>query len=224
MLFLCALLTLTASVSAGVVVPSRVRTIVGQLAVSESAATTHNAFGTDSTGTRIWDAGRVLAGLLTERDLQGKRVLECGSGTGVGGLAAATAGASVVLTDGSSATMPLLTENVEANGLSDRVQTCRLRWGDEDDLEAAAALGPFDLIVGSDLLYAPEAFPDLLDTLAALSTPGETEVLLTYPTRFTEGIFLETATSEYGFEQLGCEEEVEPSLWASRLMLPEDEQ
>lgn len=46
-------------------------------------------------------------------------------------------------------------------------------------------------------------------------------MLLTYPTRHTEGLFLEAATYEYGFELLGWEEEVEPSLWAARLMLPE---
>ena len=71
---------------------------------------------------------------------------------------------------------------------------------------------------------APEAFPDLLDTLTELCTPGETEVLLTYPTRFTEGLFLEAATNEYGFELLGYEEEIEPSLWAARLRLLEEDE
>ena len=43
-------------------------------------------------------------------------------------------------------------------------------------------------IAGSDLLYAPEAHADLLASLAALCTPGHTDVLLTYPTRFTEDL------------------------------------
>ena len=215
------LLLAVGTASAVVLSPTRVSTTVGALTVSEAREKVSNAFGSDSTGTRIWDAGRVLSGLLSERDMSGLRVLECGSGTGVGGLTAAASGAaSVVLTDGATATLPLLTENVEANGFSDRVQTCRLRWGDEDDIAKAVAMGPFDLIVGSDLLYAPEAFPSLLDTLTALCTPGETKVLLTYPTRFTEGIFLEMALNEYGFEQPEYEEEVEPSLWAAELELP----
>lgn len=193
------------------------------LSVSELSAPTHNAFGSDSTGTRIWDAGRVLSTLLSQRDLSGQRVLECGSGTGIGGLTAAAAGAkSVLLTDGASATLSLLEENVASNGLADRVSACRLRWGHEDEMDVAAAKGPFDLVVGSDLLYAPESFPDLLETLTALCTPGHTEVLLTYPTRFTEGIFLQMATGEFDFEQLEAEEEVEPSLWASRLVLRSD--
>jgi hypothetical protein len=40
------------------------------------------------------------------------------------------------------------------------------------------ARGPFDLIVGSDLLYKNDE--DLLKTLVDLSTPGKTEVVLTY--------------------------------------------
>ena len=60
----------------------------------------------------------------------------------------------------------------------------QLLWGDESDLERVRASGPFDLIVGSDLLYAPHIFALLLDTLVELCSPGLTEVLLTYPTRY----------------------------------------
>ena len=49
---------------------------------------------------------------------------------------------------------------------------------------------------------------------AALCTPDVTEVLLTYPVRFTESIFLEQA-EEYNFEQIEWAEEVEPSLWCA---------
>ena len=165
--------------------------------------------------------GRILSDLLSERDLAGSSLLELGSGTGVGGLSAAAAGASsVVLTDGSAAVDELLRENIDANGFGDRVSTRRLRWGNDDEVTSAAALGPFDMIVGSDLLYAPESFPELLETLRALCTPGRTEVLLTYPTRHTEGIFEGMACDE-GFEPMGWAEEVEPSLWVSRFTLPE---
>ena len=47
----------------------------------------------------------------------------------------------------------------------------QLLWGDENDMERVAASGPFDLVVGSDLLYAPHVFPLLLDTLAQLRAP-----------------------------------------------------
>jgi predicted nicotinamide N-methyase len=178
-----------------------------------------NMLGDDSTGSRIWDAGRVLSQLMADASdsLLGKRVLELGSGTGVGGLTAAAAGARVTLTDGADTMLPLLSANVRANGLEARADVCKLWWGDEEETRAAAARGPFDLLIGSDLLYAPEAFSDLLDTLAALCTPGQTEVVLTYPPRHTESIFFEQADEL--FEQIGWTEEVEPGLYATRLVM-----
>lgn len=162
----------------------------------------------------------MLSTLLYERDLSGKAVLELGSGTGVGGLTAAAAGASsVLLTDGSDAALELLQRNVASNGeTSSSLEVARMYWGDEDDTADVASRGPFDLVIGSDLLYAAESFPHLLDSLAEVCVPDETEVLLTYPTRHTESIFHRMA-EEYGFEQLDYEEEVEPSLWAARLVL-----
>ena len=48
-------------------------------------------------GARIWDAGLALSTLLGDQpSMAGKRVLELGSGTGIGGLTAAAAGAQVV--------------------------------------------------------------------------------------------------------------------------------
>jgi predicted nicotinamide N-methyase len=191
---------------------------VGTLTLSEADSTSTNFRGDDSTGTRIWDAGLVLSRILSEEpSIEGARVLELGSGTGVGGLTAAACGARVVLTDGATATLPLLEANVNVNGLADRVDVRHLRWGYEEDLVHVAALGPFDLLVGSDLLYAPEEHDSLLSTLEWLCTPGRTEVLLAYPTRFTEDLFLEMAA--HAFEPVGCPEEVEPGLFIARLRL-----
>ena len=74
--------------------------------------------------------------------------------------------------------IPLLEANIAANGFHRRegVVSRTLSWGDDDHIEAVAALGPFDLVVGSDLLYNPASTMLLVDTLEALSTPGRTEV------------------------------------------------
>lgn len=194
---------------------------VGGIALHEGnqLATTNCILTTDSTGQRIWDAGRVLASVLCHSDLNGKRVLELGSGTGVGGLTAAKGGAALVmLTDGSETAVELLQQNIEANDLEDRAQSYQLSWGwsylaDTVDL---VAHGPWDLIIGSDLLYAPESHPDLLTTLAALCTPSHTEVLLTYPTRFTESLFFDEAAELFRVDD---HEEVEPALWATRMVM-----
>ena len=71
-----------------------------------------------SAGARIWDSGREMAALLQQQgeSLRGKRVLELGAGTGIGGLSAAACGADVLLSD-QAHMLPLLNENIIANGL-----------------------------------------------------------------------------------------------------------
>ena len=44
-------------------------------------------------------------------------------------------------------------------------------------------------------------------------------MLLTYPTRFTEGIFFQMASEEFSFEQPEGAEEVEPALFAAKMLL-----
>jgi predicted nicotinamide N-methyase len=139
-----------------------------------------------------------LAELLERESVAGKRILEVGAGTGVVGLTAAAHGAEVVLTD-RDIVVPLLKENIRESDLP--AQAMQLEWGDSDDISAAKDHGPYDVLVGSDILYAPERFDALLETLVKLSTPGKTEVILTYPTRFTESIFLEQAAD--CFEEIG---------------------
>jgi len=160
-------------------------TTVGDLTFTEITFVRHT-FGDDTTGCRIWEAGYALADIVSKPEaVRGKTVLELGSGTGVGGLSAAAAGAaSVLLTDGGETTLDLLKRNAVANG-HNIADVAQLRWGDGGDIAEVATRGPFDIIMGSDLLYDPESFPGLLKSLEALCTPGLTEVLLTYPVRRT---------------------------------------
>lgn len=207
-------------------------TTLGDLAIYECAAKYSNpSQGYDSTGSRIWDAGRVMAELLSGGDacsvrtsfcesvpVKDARVLELGSGTGIGGLAAAAGGArAVVMTDGRAAALPLLEANADANGFGDTVHAAQLEWGSRDDRERIQELGPFDLVIGSDLLYAPESHPELLATLEHL-VGNDTEVLLCYPRRFTEDLFFELC-EQSGFKVL-AEEEPELGIFARRMRRP----
>ena len=95
------------------------------------------------TGGRIYEGGQLLSEVLLSeyrQRLPSMRVLELGSGTGIGGLTAAAAGARVLLTDGAPELLPLLEANVrrnaEAGSLRGSAEVRLLRWGDERDTEA----------------------------------------------------------------------------------------
>ena len=221
-----AMLLLAVPHAAGLATPV-LETVALRGAASSGLRVAEGQADTIDSGARIWDSGREMAALLQLQGaaLRGKRVLELGAGTGIGGLSAAACGADVLLSD-QAHMLALLNENIAANGLQRRdADTCvitegeelpfcggsavatQLLWGDESDLERVRASGPFDLVVGTDLLYAPHIFPLLLDTLVELCTPGLTEVLLTYPTRYTEDIFFGDAEEYFDVEyaeEVGC--------------------
>lgn len=143
------------------------------------------------TGVAVWDAGRVLATLVSSESLSplrpGSSVLELGSGTGVVGLACAAAGASrVVLTD-LSRMLPLLRDNAAStNSLLSRgpvVAVAELEWGvtGVDQFKAAHFPEPAepDAIVGADVVFIESQITPLLTVLKALSSERTTILIAT---------------------------------------------
>ena len=131
------------------------------------------------TGGSIWESGEVLARLLCAQQssfwVEKPRVLELGCGCGLLGLTAAGCGAEeVVLTD----QVTFMAEhNLAANfppGSPARARTrvTQLRWGNEADAQALSP--PFDLLLGSDLIYHRDHHPRLVATLGMLSGPNTT--------------------------------------------------
>ncbi|ONK79738.1 uncharacterized protein A4U43_C01F9570 [Asparagus officinalis] len=128
------------------------------------------------TGAVMWDSGIVLAKFLEHSVdsqslvLQGKRVVELGSGCGLVGCIAAILGADVILTDLPDR-LRLLKKNLEVNfeggNLRGSARASELTWGDELDNEFIEPLP--DFILGSDVIYSEDAVNDLLDTLKQLS-------------------------------------------------------
>ena len=165
------------------------------------------------TGTMVWECGIVLAKLLDHwaagnmpqtnqlsaalsfparsrpaiadgAALTGLRVLELGSGTGIGGLAAAALGASVILTD-LPEVLPLLAANCTANRtvINSAGGTAIARaadWADVWGTMASHSAAPpepsqeardFDLVIAADVLYQPShAQLDALATALAQLT------------------------------------------------------
>ncbi|XP_076471986.1 protein N-lysine methyltransferase METTL21A-like isoform X2 [Babylonia areolata] len=131
----------------------------------------------------VWDSAVVLSEYLTAHQeiVRGKRVLELGSGTGLVGMAAALAGGEVTFTERAE---PL--EHLQAAVNSNLDPSCHhfhvleLDWTqDHSHLPQSS----FDVILGADIIYIEETFPDLLRTLLHFMGP-QTHVLLSCKIRY----------------------------------------
>ena len=111
-----------------------------------------------SLGAALWPSSLALAGLV-DRFVEGRSVLELGSGLGLGGAAASQAGAArVVCTDMDAELVSMLGEGAH-----------QLDWCNEHTF-----LGEkFDCVIGADVAYEVSVVPDLVRaTLAHVADDG----------------------------------------------------
>lgn len=95
----------------------------------------------------VWDSSRVLAHLLSDFNILGKRILEVGCGIGLTSLLLNHRLADITATDYHPEAGKFLLENIRLNKGKD-IPFIRTGWEDKE-----SNLGKFDLIIGSDLLY-----------------------------------------------------------------------
>jgi len=134
-------------------------------------------------GIVLWPAAIALTHEIASRDVAGKRVLELGAGTGLPGIVAASLGARVVQTDRQQLVLHVCKQNAERNGVTG-VEHRIADWTAWED-EAR-----YDLILGSDILYAGALHPHLRHIFETNLAPGGT-VLLADPFRETSMRLLE---------------------------------
>jgi len=124
-----------------------------------------------TTGLRTWEASFALAEWLLEQDLEGKRILEFGTGTGFASILAAKKGAKVLATDGSKMVVNRLRENFERNDVV--AETKVLWWGKEDE-----DLGKeWDYVLGADVTYDVEVCASLAESFECALRSGGVGVL-----------------------------------------------
>jgi predicted nicotinamide N-methyase len=122
----------------------------------------------------LWPSGVALAEVVAGMDVRGSRVLELGAGLGIPSLVAALGGADVLATDWADDAVSLLRDNAQRNAIALRVE--RVRW---DEPEPLLRAGPWDLVLGADLLYEARNAEQLLELLPRLGA----DVLLADPGR-----------------------------------------
>ena len=139
----------------------------------------------DGIGTSVWDGSIVLARYLEhlvsqgKLDLDGKSLVELGAGCGLVGLSTAAIGCSrVVLTEsGPLNCLKNLEATVKKNSAvaEGKVSVEEHTWG--KGVEALG--GPFDVVIGAEIMYVEEATADLIGSIRALAH-DESLILLSY--------------------------------------------
>ncbi|EOY29947.1 S-adenosyl-L-methionine-dependent methyltransferases superfamily protein isoform 4 [Theobroma cacao] len=167
-----------------------------------------------STGLMLWESARLMAAILARNPniVAGKRVLELGCGCGgICSMVAVRTANTVVATDGDRKALELLTQNITSNlrpPFLTKLITKRLEWGNRDDIEAIKALNPegFDLIIGTDVTYIPEAilplFSTARDLMSSNRSGGRDEapaLILCHIFRRVDEPSLLSAASQFGF-------------------------
>ncbi|KAL2090675.1 hypothetical protein ACEWY4_012938 [Coilia grayii] len=122
----------------------------------------------------VWESALQLCHFFEDNKvpLKGKKVIELGAGTGIVGILAARLGADVTITDLPLA-IPQLQSNVSANtppgGWRSAVPTVvPLSWGQDQKNFPS----DWDLVLGADIVYLPDTFPLLLETVTHLCKDG----------------------------------------------------
>ena len=106
-------------------------------------------------------------------------------------IAAARGGAEVIATDGDIDALGLVERNAAANGV--KLETAAVDWADPDEL---VERGPFDLVLGTDILYERPSVALLLELLPRLAPVA----WMADPGRPAADAFIEQASRRWSIE------------------------
>ena len=140
---------------------------------------------------QLWPSGALLAHAMDRFDIAGKRILELGCGIGLASLVLQRRGADVVATDVHPLAEVFLAYNAALNELP-AVHYRHVRWD-----EPLPALGQFDAIVASDVLYE-RGHAELIAGVVERHAAPRAEVLVTDPGRGNSARF-SRLLAEQGF-------------------------
>jgi predicted nicotinamide N-methyase len=124
----------------------------------------------------LWPSARVLAHEMLAWELSGQRILEVGCGLALASLVLHRRECEVVATDCHPLVPEFLARNLTLNALTP-LPYRPANWALTD-----GALGRFDLIIGSDVLYEP-GHAGLLSRFIDLHAEADGQVLLVDPNR-----------------------------------------
>lgn len=139
----------------------------------------------------IWDSSHILARLMLDFEIDGKRILELGCGIALSSLLINRRGGDITATDYHPEAGPYLLKNTRLNDDSE-IPFFRADWDN-----AESTHGRFDLIIGSDILYERDNMGSLARFIQA-HAQTQCEVVVVDPGRRQSGQFNQRM-SGYGF-------------------------
>jgi len=158
---------------------------LGQETVSITLASQDGSLGL---GAILWDSTFLLGAYLLKRyvSLRGKRVIELGCGLGLASVCALRLGAAVTATDSDKELLVVTEKNLqgvkpivsdEKNEECHNGPVCASYcWG--DDLAKSGLKAPYDIVMGSDVVYSEDAMPSLTTSLLDLTGPDSLGLLV----------------------------------------------
>ena len=130
----------------------------------------------------VWDSSQVLAHLMADFEIGGKRILELGCGMALSSLLINRRGGDITATDYHPEAGVFLGNNTQLNE-DDDIPFFLANWVDGN-----TDLGRYDLIIGSDILYERCQLAPLAQFIDDHSQPS-CEVVLVDPGRKQQGAF-----------------------------------
>ena len=147
---------------------------------------------------QLWPAGHILAAAMAVFDVAGKRILEVGCGLGLSSLVLQRRRADITASDHHPLVERFLEINARRNGLP-IIAYRDLPWLTDD-----AALGRFDLIIGSDVLYEHQHVAQLAALLQRHARHGA-EIMIADPGRgFGNPLSRALRGQDYRVEETRC--------------------
>jgi predicted nicotinamide N-methyase len=130
----------------------------------------------------LWPSGHVLAGAMVQFEIEGKRILEIGCGLALASIVLHRRGGDITASDSHPLAAAFLIENLLLNKLPE------LKFQVGNWSESNSALGKFDLIIGSDVLYDREQ-PEQLSQFVSVHSAQQVQVLIVDPNRGNQSSF-----------------------------------
>jgi predicted nicotinamide N-methyase len=152
----------------------------------------------------VWDSSQVLAQLMLDYDIEGKRILELGCGIALSSLLLNRRGANITSTDYHPEAEAYLRTNTRLN--EDRDIPFFLADWDAPAIDERR----FDLIIGSDVLYENYQLAPLARFIEQHAA-ADCEVIVVDPGRKQQGGF-RNEMSQYGFACVSDQPQNGPEL------------